>query len=203
MIIVGMALFVIGSLLCLVAPTIEALIAARVIQAAGGCTGVVIGRAIVRDLHGPSQAASMIGFVTMGMAVMPTIAPAMGGVLDQFYGWQGGFVLMLIFGVGVLWASIRHLPETHTERSSVGARQVLRSYMALFSQPLYWSYALTAAFSALAYFAYLGGAPFIAAELLSLSAAEMGFFFSCLLPSATSPEISSPANSPNGSACSR
>ncbi|ASP32512.1 multidrug effflux MFS transporter [Labrenzia sp. VG12] len=176
-IILGMALFVIGSILCLVAPNLEMLIAARVLQAAGGCTGLVLGRAIVRDLHGPKQAASMIGYVTMGLAVMPTIAPAVGGVLDQFYGWQGGFFLMLVFGVGVLLASIYCLPETHHKRTTVGARQVLRSYRTLFREPLYWSYALTAAFSALTYFAYLGGAPFIAAGLLQLSAAEMGFYF--------------------------
>ena len=176
-IIIGMALFVFGSILCLLAPTIEMLIAARIVQAAGGCTGMVLGRAIVRDLYGPRQAASMIGYVTMGMAVMPTIAPAIGGLLDEFYGWQGGFFLMLIFGIGVLWASIYALPETNHTRISVGPKQVLQSYGTLFREPLYWSYALTAAFSALAYFAYLGGAPFIAAEILELSAAEMGFYF--------------------------
>ncbi|POF29167.1 multidrug effflux MFS transporter [Roseibium marinum] len=176
-IIAGMVLFVIGSVLCLVAPTIEALIAARVIQAAGSCAGMVLGRAIVRDLYGPRQAASMIGFVTMGMAVMPTVAPAIGGILDQFYGWQGGFVLLLVFGVGVLWMSIFSLPETHKERTAVGAKQVLRSYGMIFKEPLYWSYGLTAAFNALTYFAYLGGAPYIASGLLSLSAAEMGIYF--------------------------
>lgn len=119
-IILGMALFVIGSVFCLFAQTIEALIAARVLQAAGGCTGMVLGRAILRDLYSPKQAASMIGYVTMGMAVMPTVAPAIGGILDQYYGWQGGFVLLLMFGVAVLWASIALLPETHLNRKAAG-----------------------------------------------------------------------------------
>ncbi|WP_299471160.1 multidrug effflux MFS transporter [uncultured Roseibium sp.] len=176
-IVVGMVLFVLGSILCLIAPTIEALIAARVLQAAGGCTGMVLGRAIVRDIYGPRQSASMIGYVTMGMAVMPTIAPAVGGLLDQFYGWQGGFFLLLLIGLAVLAASIFLLPETNRHRSRVGPGQVLRSYGILIKERLFWSYALTAAFSALTYFAYLGGAPFIAAQLLSLSAAEMGFYF--------------------------
>lgn len=176
-IIAGMILFVIGSILCLVAPTIEALIAARVLQAAGGCTGMVLGRAIVRDLYGPRQSASMIGYVTMGMAVMPTIAPAVGGLLDEFYGWQGGFFLLLLFGIAVLAATVFYLPETKKDRVSVGPGEVLRSYRVLTKEPLFWSYALTAAFSALTYFAYLGGAPFISAQLLSLSAAEMGFYF--------------------------
>lgn len=176
-IILGMALFVIGSVFCLFAQTIEALIAARVLQAAGGCTGMVLGRAILRDLYSPKQAASMIGYVTMGMAVMPTVAPAIGGILDQYCGWQGGFVLLLMFGVAVLWASIALLPETHLNRKAAGGRQILKSYATLCREPLYWSYSLTAASNALAYFAYLGGAPFIAADLLSLSAQEMGFYF--------------------------
>lgn len=176
-VIAGMALFVVGSILCLMAPTIETLIAARVVQAAGGCTGMVLGRAIVRDLCGPGRAASMIGYVTMGMAVMPAVAPAIGGVLDRYYGWQGGFVLMLLLGVGVLWACIHSLPETHVKRSSSRPAQVIASYTALLREPLYWGYALTAAFNALTYFAYLGGAPFIASGLMAMSAAEMGFYF--------------------------
>ncbi len=176
-IILGMVLFVLGTGLCLLSTSIEALIGARVLQAAGGCTGMVLGRAIVRDLYGPRQAASMIGFVTMGMAVMPTIAPAVGGLLDQYYGWQGGFFLMLLFGIGVLWTSVYFLPETHTERGLHVSGQVLRSYATLLKEPLYWCFALTTAFNALTYFAYLGGAPFIASGLLSLSPAGMGFYF--------------------------
>ncbi len=176
-IIAGMALFVLGSVLCLVAPTIEMLIVGRIIQGAGGCTGMSLGRAIVRDLYGPRQAASMIGYVTMGMTVMPTLAPAVGGLLDQLYGWQSSFVLLLVIGLGALWATIYCLPETHTSRARIGPAEVMRSYLTLLREPLFWCYSLTAAFSALAYFAYLGGAPFIAAGPLSMSAAEMGFYF--------------------------
>ncbi|WP_306143627.1 multidrug effflux MFS transporter [Roseibium sp. MMSF_3412] len=176
-IIAGMALFVSATVWCLFAPSIEWLIAARVVQAAGGSAGIVLARAIVRDLYGPAQAASRIGYVTMGMAVMPTIAPALGGVLDQYYGWQGGFVLLLLIGVGVFVTSYLSLPETNLMRSSAGFGRAFRAYRILMGEPLFWSYALTASFSALTYFAYLGGAPFIAAQLLSLSAAEMGLYF--------------------------
>ncbi len=176
-IIAGMALFVVGTIVCLAAPTLEILILGRILQGAGGCTGMSLGRAIVRDLYNARQAASMIGYVTMGMAVMPTIAPAIGGVLDQVYGWRGGFMLTLVFGATMLWACVYRLPETHRERISVGPMQIIRSYQTLLRQPLYWSYAFTAAFSAMAYFAFLGGAPFIAGELLALSPAEMGVYF--------------------------
>ncbi|TYC63218.1 multidrug effflux MFS transporter [Rhodobacterales bacterium] len=176
-IIVGMVLFVIGTILCLLANSIEMLIAARVIQAAGSCTGMVLGRAIVRDLYGPRQAASMIGYVTMGMAVMPALAPAVGGILDRYYGWQGGFFLMLILGICVTLGCVYRLPETHRVRRSTGAGQVVRSYGALVREPIFWGYAATAAFNSLTYFAYLGGAPYIAAGMMSLEPAEMGFYF--------------------------
>lgn len=176
-IVAGMALFVAGTVWCLFAPTIEWLIAARVLQAAGGSAGMVLARAIVRDLYGPAQAASRIGYVMMGMAVMPTIAPALGGVLDAYYGWQGGFFLLLLIGLGAFLASYLFLPETNLSRRSAGFGRAFRAYGTLMSEPLFWSYALTASFAAMTYFAYLGGAPFIAAQLLALSAAEMGLYF--------------------------
>ena len=176
-IITGMALFVAGTVWCLFAPSIEWLIAARVLQATGGSAGMVLARAIVRDVYGPARAASRIGYVMMGMAVMPTIAPALGGVLDQYYGWQGGFFLLLLIGLGVFVASYLFLPETNPVRSTAGFGKAFRAYRNLMGEPLFWSYALTASFAALTYFAYLGGAPFIAAQLLSLNAAEMGMFF--------------------------
>ncbi|WP_434052186.1 MAG: multidrug effflux MFS transporter [Roseibium sp.] len=176
-IIAGMALFVAGTLWCLFAQSIEWLIAARVLQAAGGSAGMVLARAIVRDIYGPARAASRIGYVMMGMTVMPTIAPALGGVLDQYYGWQGGFFLLLLIGMGVFITSYLCLPETNHIRSSAGFGRAFRAYRSLTGEPLFWSYALTASFAALTYFAYLGGAPFIAAQLLSLSAAEMGLYF--------------------------
>ncbi|WP_422038908.1 multidrug effflux MFS transporter [Roseibium sp.] len=176
-IVAGMALFVAGTVWCLFAPTIEWLIAARVLQAAGGSAGMVLARAIVRDLYGPAQAASRIGYVMMGMAVMPTIAPALGGVLDAYYGWQGGFFLLLLIGLGAFLASYLFLPETNRSRRSAGFGRAFRAYGTLMSEPLFWSYALTAAFAAMTYFAYLGGAPFIAAQLLALSAADMGLYF--------------------------
>src|SRR5690606_11417779 len=84
----GLAAFVLGSLLCLIAADIGLLLAGRVLQAVGGCAGITLSRAVVRDLYGREQAASMIGYVTMGMAVAPMLAPSIGGALDGVYGWQ-------------------------------------------------------------------------------------------------------------------
>ncbi|GAA0782066.1 Bcr/CflA family efflux MFS transporter [Roseibium denhamense] len=173
-IVLGMALFVLGTLMCVLATTVESLMIARVIQAAGGCTGLVLGRAMVRDIYGPAQSASMIGYLTMGVTVMPLVAPAIGGLLDPYFGWQGGFYLMLGLGFAALWASIVGLPETHFSRREAGPGEIIRSYVQLTRERLYWCYALTVGFSAFTFFAYLGGAPVVASQILSVSPAGLG-----------------------------
>jgi MFS transporter, DHA1 family, multidrug resistance protein len=174
----GMALYIVGSALCLVAPTIETLIFARLVQAIGGCSGLALGRAIVRDLYERDKAAGMIGYVTMGMSVGPMLGPVLGGLLDETYGWQGGFYLMLLLGIAVLVAAIFNLHETnHTKAPGSGLIGLWSNYKSLGKQPLFLAYAFTAMFTSSAYFAYLGGAPFIAAGPLGMSPAEMGLYF--------------------------
>ncbi|MTI42355.1 Bcr/CflA family efflux MFS transporter [Roseibium hamelinense] len=177
-VIAGMALFVAGSALCLMAPDVETLIFARMVQAVGGCTGLVLGRAIVRDLYERDRAAGMIGYVTMGMTVGPMAAPALGGLLDSEFGWRGGFYMMLVMGGAVLMAAIVNLHETNHQRSATGGLGgLLRNYRTLAKEKLFWAYALTAMFTSSVYFSYLGGAPFIAADVLGMGAAEMGLYF--------------------------
>ena len=174
----GMALYVVSSVLCLLAPTIEALIAARVLQALGGCTGIVLSRAIVRDLYERDKAASMIGYVTMGMAIGPMLAPVVGGLLDQFYGWQGGFYTMLILGIAVLGVAWFNLHETNFKRSSGGGLGLLWQNMCtVMREPVFWAYSLVVGFTSSVYFAFLGGAPFIAGNILGMPPSEMGFYF--------------------------
>lgn len=178
-VLIGLSFYVLGSVLCLLAPTIEALIAARIIQAVGGSAGMVLARAIVRDLYDRDQAASMIGYVTMGMTVGPTFGPAIGGFLDASYGWRGGFWLMLILGISVLAVAYLTLHETNKLRgqASGGVQGLVRNYKSLVSEPVFWAFALTACFTSSVYFAYLGGTPFIAAGQLGMLPEEMGFYF--------------------------
>jgi len=174
----GMALFVIGTVLCLIAPTVEALIFARILQAAGGATGLVLGRAIVRDLYDREQSASMIGYVTMGMSVGPMLAPAVGGLLDEQFGWSGGFYLVLVLGIAVTAATVVALPETnHNKRSAGGLSGIWKSYKAIIGERMFWVYALIAMFTSSVYFSILGGTPFIAAGVLNMSPPEIGVYF--------------------------
>ena len=107
----GLIGFFVGTVICIFAPNIETLLIGRIVQATSAA-GMVISRAIIRDIVGREKAASMIGYVTMGMAIAPMIGPTMGGYLDEFFGWQATFWLLLVFSVIVLYITWADLGET-------------------------------------------------------------------------------------------
>ncbi len=168
-------LFLCATLGCIVAPTVEVFLACRMMQAVIIGT-LVLGRAVVRDMYPRDQAASQIGYVTMGMAVVPMIGPAIGGVLDETFGWQANFWLLILIGVlvfGLTWAD---LGETN-RGTSPSFKAQFAQYPELFASRRFWGYSLAAGFAAGAFFAYLGGAPFIGSEIFGLTASALGFFF--------------------------
>ncbi|WP_417768714.1 multidrug effflux MFS transporter [Stappia sp.] len=174
----GLAIFVVGSVVCALSNTIEVMLVGRVLQAVGGCSGIVLGRAIVRDLYDRSQAASMIGYVTMGLAVAPMIGPVLGGTLDENFGWRTSSYLMVVLGILVFIWSWFELHETnHNRVSGGGLAGLARSYAALVRSPVFVSYAMTSAFTSAVFFSFLGGAPFIAAELLHMTPSTYGLYF--------------------------
>ncbi|TWG53198.1 MULTISPECIES: multidrug effflux MFS transporter [unclassified Aminobacter] len=167
--------FVIGTIVALFAPTIEVLLFARVLQAfAAG--GMVLARAMVRDTVATNEAASKIAYITMGMAFVPTITPVIGGMLDVAYGWQASFITMLAFGILSIVLVWIDLGETNRVRSSSMAAQ-FRSYPELLTSRRFWGYSATAAFTTGTFFAFLGGGPFVATEILGLGPAAYGFYF--------------------------
>jgi len=167
--------FCIGTLAAAYAPTIETLLACRVLQAFSA-SGMVLSRAIIRDTVSSDEAASRIGYVTMGMTVAPMIAPFVGGLLDEAYGWQSTFHLTLVFGVLALLMSYLDLGETNAQPSASMTEQ-FRAYPELFRSHRFWGYAATAAFGSGAFFAFLGGGPLIASEILGLTPSGYGMYF--------------------------
>jgi DHA1 family bicyclomycin/chloramphenicol resistance-like MFS transporter len=171
----ALGVFLAATLGCILSTTIEAFLAWRLLSAAV-VSGLVLSRAAVRDMVGPAEAASMIGYVTMGMALSPMVGPMIGGFLDQEFGWRAPFALLLALGAGVLWLAWRDLGETNRHRASGFAEQV-RAYPELVRSRRFWGYALTAAFASGAFFAFLGGAPYVASEVLGMRPAAVGFWF--------------------------
>lgn len=172
---VCLGIFLVGSLAAIYAPTVELLLACRLLQAFA-TAGIVISRAVVRDTVDTAEAASKIGYITMGMSVVPMIGPMIGGFLDELYGWQAGFILTLGFGLIAFAFVYADLSETNRSKSASFAAQ-FRSYPELGGSKHFWGYALTAAFTSGGFFAFIGGGPYIASDMLHLSPSQYGFYF--------------------------
>jgi DHA1 family bicyclomycin/chloramphenicol resistance-like MFS transporter len=171
----AMAIFLVATVGCLLAPTVEIFLAFRMLQGAV-VVGIVLSRAIVRDMVPEAQAASMIGYVTMGMALVPMVVPMVGGALDELFGWHAVFVFLLLFGAAVtalIWAD-QGETATATGRPM---RQQVREYPELLASPRFWGYAMAAAFASGAFFAFLGGAPYAASEIYGMSPFWTGVAF--------------------------
>lgn len=171
---VGFAVFLLATLGCLQADGIYEFLFFRGLQGSVAA-GMVMSRAIVRDLHPPDKAASVIGYVTMAMALAPMVAPLVGGFLDEFFGWKASFVLLFFAGLGVFVLVWVDLGETNKNRSGSMLNQ-FRSYPELFRSRRFWGYSLSATFAAGAFFSFLGGAPFVAERIFGLGPAELGVY---------------------------
>ncbi|WP_343081196.1 multidrug effflux MFS transporter [Ostreiculturibacter nitratireducens] len=171
----SLVLFALATIGTLFAPTAGWFLAFRMAQAVV-VAGMVLSRAVVRDMVPGAQAASMIGYVTMGMSLVPMIGPIIGGALDETFGWQANFSLLLVLAVAVgalVWSD---LGET-SQRSGASFATQMRQYPELIASPRFWGYCLAATFSSGAFFAYLGGAPFVGDSVFHLSPSEVGYYF--------------------------
>lgn len=163
----ALGLFVVATLGCLFAPTAGVFLFFRMMQAVVA-VGMVLSRAIVRDMVPQDQAASMIGYVTMGMALIPMVGPMIGGALDEVFGWRANFVFLTIAGLATFALALADQGETIAGQGMRFADQ-LKGYPVLLTSPRFWGYALCAAFGSGAFFAFLGGSSFVAAEVFELS----------------------------------
>jgi DHA1 family bicyclomycin/chloramphenicol resistance-like MFS transporter len=177
----SLGLFVAASIAASFATSIEILIAARVVQAAGGTAGLALGRTIVRDLAPMDTAASMIGYVTMGMVVAPLLAPTIGGLIDERMGWHAIFWVCASLGLVSLTLNLTMLPETRP-REYVGQSggEVLRRSAGLLGNRKVMGYALGCGFTSAVFFTFIGAAPYLVVEVLKLPKTAYGPWFMVL-----------------------
>ncbi|WP_263140604.1 multidrug effflux MFS transporter [Pseudomonas sp. RIT-PI-AD] len=174
----GVTLFTLASLACALAPSLEWLIAARFVQALGGCAGMVISRAVVRDLCDPVSSAKVFSQLMLVMGLAPILAPLAGGLLLDSFGWPSIFVVLTLFsalsGIGVaLW-----LPETLNRDHPVAPlRGALGEYKRLFGDRSFIAYALTGGVAMAGMFAYIAGSPFVFIQLYGVPAEHYGWLF--------------------------
>ena len=175
---VGILVYVLASILCMVATSIWVVILGRILQGFGAAAGFALGRAIVRDLYEREKAASMMGYITMGFSTAPMVAPLIGGVLSDHLGWRPLFVFMTIIGVLLFVAIWVALPETRRPMPEGQTRVgFFQSFGVLAQIPAFWAYALNIGFMGAVFFTFLGGTPFIATTLFGMSGTEYGIYF--------------------------
>jgi DHA1 family bicyclomycin/chloramphenicol resistance-like MFS transporter len=175
---VGIGIYLAGTLVCLLSTGIEILLIGRVLQAVGGCAGMVLSRAIIRDLYERDRAASMIAYVTVAMVVAPMVAPIIGGYLDVWFGWHAVFLFVLVYGVIVLASCLVGLHETlKTHRALSHLSDFVTAFGHLLRSRKFLGYSLQVAFTSGTFFSFLGGAAYVVVEILGGTAVDYGLWF--------------------------
>ncbi len=174
----ALVVFFFASIACALAPSIEFLIAARIVQAFGACAGVVLTRAIVRDVYDRTESARVMAYLGMAMGLAPALAPLLGGQLHVMFGWRANFAFMVIACAVAFVVSWARLRETHYRRSAGGARpfSMLGGYVRLLSSPTYLSYAFNGAFLTAGFFAFFSSAPIVVIQIMGLTPDLLGYF---------------------------
>jgi len=175
----ALALYCAASLACALSTSIDMLIAARFVQAIGGSGGIVLARAIVRDLYSGARAGHELSVIGSVMALAPVMAPVVGGVLQTAFGWRSIFVTLVaaaIAGVGVVWMQ---MPETLGERAAepISPSTMLKSYRVVSRSPAFLAYLGLASASYAGLFAWISGASFVLQNLYGLKPFDFGVAF--------------------------
>jgi DHA1 family bicyclomycin/chloramphenicol resistance-like MFS transporter len=175
----GLAVFVVATVLCALAPTVELLVAFRLAQGLAGAAAIVIARAVVRDLYDGMAMARFFSTLMLISGVAPIVAPLIGGQILRVTDWRGVFAVLTVIGVliGVLvWT---RLPETlaPAERHSGGVGEALRSMRGLLADRSFTGYMLTGGFAFAALFAYISASPFVIQEIYGASPQTFSLLF--------------------------
>jgi DHA1 family bicyclomycin/chloramphenicol resistance-like MFS transporter len=179
----GFSLFLVASLLCAFAPSIEWLLAGRFLQALGGATGPVLGRAAVRDIYGPLEAGRILSYMASTMSLAPAVAPIVGAGLLLFWGWESIFVLLALYAAAMLPLLILALPEPlpPERRQSIHPKVIVGNFRMLLGQRIFMGYTLTNSLAFSGLFAYLSGSSFVLIDFLGVSPFQYGLFFTLIV----------------------
>lgn len=175
----GLAVYVVATALCAVAPTIEALVAFRLTQGLAGSAGIVIARAVVRDLYDGVAMARFFSTLMLIGGVAPVVAPVIGGQILRVTDWRGVFVVLTAVGVllaVLVWAKLPEtLPEEERHEGGVGA--ALRAMRALLADLPFAGFMLTGGFAFAVLFAYISASPFVIQEIYGASPQTFSLLF--------------------------
>ena len=172
----GLVLYAIAGLAAAIVPDVHSLIVARLLQALGGCAGLVIGRAIVRDTALPQEAARRLALMNLMVVIGPGAAPLVGGVLASSLGWRSIFFALAFLGFVNLLCSWRLLPESKAPSPTSAISSLAHNYGRLLRSPAFLGYAVGGGCATTSMYAFIGASPFIFAHQLDRPDYEVGLY---------------------------
>lgn len=177
--VVGLVVYLLSSAACAFAPTTEVLVVLRLVQGLAGAAGIVIARAVARDLYYGRRLVIIFSRLILVNGLAPVLAPVIGGQLALVTSWRGIFLVLAAFGVVLLAAGVFGVPESlpPQRRRAGGVRDTLRSFRTLLVDRLFVGVVLAAGFAGASMFAYIAGATFVLQRLYGLSAQQFSFAF--------------------------
>ena len=178
----GLTLYVLASIGCAVCTSADALIAIRLLQALGGCAGMVAARAMVRDIFPVKENAKIFSLLMLVVAVSPIIAPTTGGYVTAMFGWQSIFIILASIGLVTLVSVYFALPESRSADVSVSLlpRPIVKSFLEIIKVPQFYTYAFTGSIAAAGLYAYIAGSPHVFMELYHVTGKQYGWIFAII-----------------------
>lgn len=175
----GFLLFVVATFVCAVAPDIETLISARVVQGMAAAASPAAGRAVVRDLWEGNEAARIMSYVTMAVIIAPLIAPTLGGVMIIYWTWRSIFWLLFVVGVAAILSILLWMPETHgpERRGDVRLKDHFKAYRFVLGRKRALAYLVAGGLSYAAVFAYITSSAVVYIEFYGVEPSYFGLYF--------------------------
>jgi DHA1 family bicyclomycin/chloramphenicol resistance-like MFS transporter len=178
----GLFLYLLASVGCALARTADALIALRLLQALGGCVGMVASRAMVRDMFHVKENAKIFSLLMLVVAISPIIAPTLGGYVTAAFRWQFIFVILIFINIIILAAIYFILPESRAPdpNFSLKPKPIIENFLKVLKEPQFYTYALTGSVASAGLYAYIAGSPYVFMELFKVSERQYGWIFAMI-----------------------
>lgn len=179
---IALVLYLVTTLLCAFATSLNFLIAIRFAQAIGACAATVAANAMVRDLFPVEENAKVFSMLMLILGVSPILAPTIGSYITSWLGWQAVFIILTAITAIILVAIFFGLPESSKADPgySLKPAAITKSYLAVFKEPVFYTYTFTGAIAFAGLFTYLSGSPYVFMELYKVSEKEYGWIFALL-----------------------
>lgn len=178
----GLGLYIVASVGCFLSPSVEMLIAVRLLQAIGSCAAGVASMAMVRDLFPVKDSAKVFALLVLVLGASPLVAPTVGSYLADSLGWQSVFMVLLIIAVLILMAVIFTLPESYKPDPSYSLKPgpIISNFLLVIRHPQFYTYAISGSIAFCGLFAYVAGSPLVFMDVFALSKKEYGWVFAGL-----------------------